>query len=606
MISSNIIALFFLIPFFILVGYVIYLLLDLTSKDKSTMNSSLSYIWDLYFNRDKLIAEISNDILAGISNIPSFNPDDFVNDAISSVLDRDAHTSALNTFCSNDPDLTMDINSQACVYATKEACEANSLKTQDVSTIIKGDGKYLTWQAEDSLGCVSSFGNADACVDINCPTKVRPCTQKEYNDKFTALKIKYEKYKADQKLGNDYQFSDYLLFNPITCADFVTDSPECFNPPYVPPIIKCEDDGYCYPKVDGDYGKCTIVEPYCASKGVSYSSTGLGTCYDTDVQGVAEALLGKTITRSYRKAYQNMVNACKNKAPHDQACNQALTTLQTMPIKILVDSVVSEYTQVAANIKSTCRINQPDPSTLPPDQRPPPMNGPRAMQCLQSVIELWPGFFVLDKLNGVINTLIRLIPGGKYFTGIDMFGIQSMLEFGGKALDAVFKFGSDAGRAFQEGGVNMAAAYDKMMAGGNLINFAVEEGAALAHVAGKVLEDCAKLGYSVIKAGVQTMHSVLLHGAQALEIIYNGIAQGINALGTYLADKMNTCGAGVSIEDCFDKNFGVLLGGIFGASAKTFLGAMKAFAWFAGTFAKMYAGIIDGIENFFNCFFITC
>lgn len=604
--SSKILALFFLIPVFILVGYIVYLLVDLTGSDKSKTENSLSYIFDIYFNRDKIIAEISAAALIGIDDVPSFDPNDFTNDPISAALDRDAHTSALNTFCSNDPGLTMDPKAQACVYANKEACEATSLKTQDVSQIVRGDGKYLTWQDEDALGCISSFGNGNACADINCPSKVRPCTTKEYKERYEKEKKVYEKYKADQKLGNDFDFDDYLSSNPIVCTDFITDSPLCFKQPYVPPIIKCDDDGYCYPKTEGDYGKCTIIEPYCASKGVSYSSTGLGTCYESDAQSTIEAILGKTITRSYRKAYQDMVNACKNKAPHNQACDQAMLTLKTLPVTILVDSVVSEYTQVAANIKSNCRINQPDPSTLPPDQRPPPMNGPLAMQCFQSVLELWPGYFVLDKVNGIINGIIRLIPGGKDFAGIDMFGIQSMLEFGGKALDAAFKFGSDAGKAFQEGGKEMEASYDKLMAGGSLVNFAVEEAAVLVHVAGQVLKDCAKLGYAVIKAGVEAMQSVYLHGIQALEIIFNGIEQGIKALGTYLANKMNTCGAGVTLDDCFDKNFGVLLGGIFGAAAKTFLVAMKALAWFAGIFGKLFAAIADGIKNLFHCWIIFC
>jgi hypothetical protein len=616
--SSKIISLFFLVPFFILLGYIIYLLIYLTAANKSNKNSSLNYIWNLYFNPNKLIDEISAETLIGL-NQPDFDPDDFINDAVSSQLDRDAHTYALNIFCSNNPDLVMDAKAQACVYATKEACEANSLKSQDVSQIVKGNGKFLTWQTEDSLGCVSSFGNGNACGNINCPSKVRPCTTEEYDSQLKLLEEDYNIYKVDHKLGNSYLFSDYVLSNPILCRDFVENSTrpivgdvyfiedyaQCLKQPYVPAVIKCEADGYCYPKIKGDYGKCIITEDYCNSKGVSYSSSGLGSCYETDLQSTTEALLGKTVTRSYRKAYQTMVNNCKFKSPTDITCTQARTTFALMPFKILVDSTVSEYTQVRDNILESCRINQFHASKLLPEDRPAPMSGPAVMQCVESIIEVWPAFFVMDNLNSIVNNLIRSIPGGEKFTGIDIFGIQSMLDFGGKVLDAIFKFGNDAGMAFQEGKIEMVAAYDNLLAGGRLVDFAKEEAAAFAHVAGPVLLDCAQLGLCVIKAGAKAMLSSYLYGAQAVAIIFNGISQGITALGTLLADKMNTCGGG-SLDECFDRNFGKFLGSVFGAAAKVFAGTLTGFSWAAGFIATMFSGISDGIQNFFTCFFIFC
>ena len=604
MLSSKIIALFFLVPVFVLIGYVIYLLIVLTGSEKSNINSSLTYVWKLYFKKNDLVVELVDRILQGV-NMNNNDPNKFENDPISSKLDEDAHTSALNTYCSTKPGLKMDPLAQACVYATKEACEAKSLKTQDAGTILKGNGKFLTWQDEDSLGCISSFGNAGACEKIGCPSIVRPCTAKEYKEKYKDGLKDYNKYKKDNNLGKDFQYSDYLESKPIECKDLVSDSPLCTQQPYVPPIIKCDSDGYCYTKQKNDYGKCKLIPEYCASKGVSYSSTGLGTCYESDVQGVAEAIVGKTFTRFYRKSYQDMVNACSNKAPHDQTCGKALASLAVLPEEIFIDSVKAEYVQTAASIKSNCRINQPDPSTLPADKRPPPMDGPRAMQCLKSVVDLWPGFFVLDKVNGLVNHLIRLIPGGQDFPGVDMFGIQSMIEFGGKALDAVFQFGKDAGKAFQEAGKDMVDAYQKLMKGGSLIDFAVEEAVALLKLAADVLEDCGKLALSVVKAGVEAMESVVKYGLQGLEIIFNGIKQGINALGTYLGNKMNTCGKGVTLQQCFDEKDGPILGALFGAAASLFLTSLKVFAWFAGVFGDFFKYVAEGIKDFF-CFFCFC
>ena len=597
---STFVVLFFLVPVFILVGYTIYLLVILDADD--TDKGTLSYVSDLFFHKDRIVEKIVADLRI---RIPPFDPTLFDNDPISAQLDQDAHFFALNVYCTNDPDRKMDSVLQACEYANKQVCEAASLKTQDLTKIINKEGVYLNWQ--EDIGCISSYGNGNVCTTIGCPQKVRPCTEVEYDKIYKISKQNYETYKEEQNLGNSFTIDDYLLSNPIVCRDPPQiDSPECSEQPYVPPKIKCDDDGYCYTEQENDYGKCKIIRQYCESKGESFSSTGLGTCYQGTKEQTAEMIFGQTWIKAYRKAYYNRINACKYDSPGNQTCKQAEVTFELLPFVLFKDAVVAEYTEVAQNIRTNCRINQPDSSTLSKDDRLPPMNGPLCIECVHSFLELWPGYFVTDKINGFVNQLIRLIPGGQDFSGLDLFGLQSVLDFGGKALDAVFKFGADAGKAFQEAGANMSDAYDKLMQGGSLVDFAKDEGAALLKVTGIVLKDCAMLGVNVIKAGFQAYGATLLHGIQAVQIIFNGISVGINALGTLLASKMNKCGAGTSLDECFDERFGIFLGSVFGAAATTFLGLLKGIADFSKWVSKSLKWVATGVEKFFTCFFFFC
>jgi hypothetical protein len=202
--------------------------------------------------------------------------------------------------------------------------------------------------------------------------------------------------------------------------------------------------------------------------------------------------------------------------------------------------------------------------------------------------------------------LIRYIPGGALFSGIDIFGFQAIIDFGGKALDAVFKFKDKAGKAFNVAGDQMTDAYDKLMQGGSLIDFAANETAALAIVSVEVLKDCGELGLAVLQAGASVAIGVIFHGIELLQICLTGLATGCSALATYITSSIASCGPGKTITQCIQENVNsVVFGAIFGAFAQGFVSALQglgiALDWL-GTFAK---NVLAGLKKF-SCNFLSC
>jgi hypothetical protein len=192
------------------------------------------------------------------------------------------------------------------------------------------------------------------------------------------------------------------------------------------------------------------------------------------------------------------------------------------------------------------------------------------------------------------------------FPGIDIFGIQSILTFGGKALDACFKFKDSAGKAFQVAGENMIDAYDKLMQGGSLKDFARDETLALVNVSVEIFTDCAKLGLAVIQAGASVALGVALHGIELLQIALSAIGTGCTALATYITSKIVTCGPGKTITECIQESVNSkVLGAIFGAFAQGFVTALAGLGIVFKFLGDLTKEIIEGIKDF-SCFFLSC
>jgi hypothetical protein len=598
MIQSNVLSLLFVVPVFVIVGYFVYLMINLSLKPPKDRNSTLSYVFKLYTDPKFLEDEISADLFIPPESLPSFDSNEFTTDPVSSQLDSDAHAFALNSFCLNSIDLKTNYAAQACEIATEAECALRSAPDGDITLMLASeDNDFLRWQAD--VGCFRDYGNGNSCKGI-CPQKTIPCTQEEFDRILQLRQDFYDDYLLKNDLSKDlFSFDDFLTANPVECSIIDDESKNCETFSYVAPKIKCEADGLCSTVIPEDYGKCVLTEQYCLSKGETYSSTGLGDCYETDIQGVSEMLIGKFVTRTYKKSYENVVKNCQNVSPNDPVCALSVATLVFLPAEIVFEAVVAEYTQTIEAIKTDCRIGVRDASKLSK------ITGPQCFKCIQSIAELWPGFFVADKLNEFVNTLIRAIPGGALFKGIDIFGFQSILEFGGKALDAVFKFGADAGKSFNVAGQNMIGAYDRLMNGGSLKDFALDETLQLVNVAKDVLVDCAQLGLAVLQAGASVALGVFLQGYELLQIAIAAIGTGCSALATYITTKIGDCGEGKTLTECIQEIDGDFLGAIFGAFAQGLVSALEGLSIGFDWLANLGSQILSGIRKF-SCFFLSC
>lgn len=621
---SEIIVLFFLVPVFILVGYIIFIGIRFNMDPKKEDNN-FKYLWDIYTRPDGLAKDIASDLAISPEDINSFDQSEFSTDPVASQLDNDAHVYALRAFCANNPDLKIDIQAQGCRYATKEACLANSSRTQNVSDMLSGKGKpFLRWQESGGIGCFRDLGNGNSCFD-QCPKIERACTPKEEKELTALAKSAYEEEQKKQgKHALNGTFQDYLDRNPVKCyedkeqiendstiktaSSLMADNAsygKCFDFTYVPPVIQCDPDGYCYTQQKNQVGRCILTKNYCLSKGMDYSSQGLGDCYETDAQSVTEGIFGKTLYRTYKKQFQNLTGNCTKKSPNDEGCASSAASIIFMPEVIAWDTAVASVTQQVTAIKNDCRLGGTDVDATSADSTGKAMNGPEVMKCINDFATVaFPGYFVLNKLNDFATSLIRLIPGGKNFPGLDLYGYQAMVQFGGQVLDGVFKFGSDMGKAFNEAGKDISKAYTALTKG-DLVDFAVDATKTLVKVAVKLAEEIGKFTLSVIKAGAKAAETAILHGLEAVQIVFQGIAKGVDAMGTYIANHLANCGKGKTVNECMDEKFGTALGTIFGAYVEGFLAALKALKFVLDLVAEAAKWLEGALKSFF-CFFFSC
>ena len=323
------------------------------------------------------------------------------------LLNRSAHTKASTEWCKQNG-YQYDASTGKCLY-TKHACESASNLTYK-----SGDTKpFLVWSNGHCVAS-SSLGTIQSAV----------CQNKIFKTTFNA---DMGFHPGDIECDNETGLCTYKL----DCTD-----------------AKNLDSGKC--------PTCIIPKGYCNSKGLDYDSmNGLGDCSETDVQAVFEAILGRTITRTYKRNFDNMRKECGHKLL-SWNCAKGMGTFILGGEQIGLKTAQKYQQDLVNNFKKNCGGD----FTKHTDD---------FVHCAWSILEFNPEFYLAEMgfhmVDGMLSALFGwtgLPPGSLqkglgYMVKYGEIAVNGIFRYGEKMVHAIDKYGHEAIAAMQQLGLGPAA-----------------------------------------------------------------------------------------------------------------------------------------------------
>jgi hypothetical protein len=223
--------------------------------------------------------------------------------------------------------------------------------------------------------------------------------------------------------------------------------------------ITCDDKGQCGYSVDCtnednlDSGKCpTCIIPsgYCNSKGLDYESVnGLGDCDESDVQAIFEAILGKTIVRTFKRNFQNMQKECAHSTSGFN-CAKAVLTFELTGVEIAAKTAQKIADDLVSDLKKKCSGDFTKSTS-------------DFLGCANAILRFNPYFYATElgikMADGMLNFLLGWTGMPK---NVLSRGVGYMVKYGVVAVTAVFHFGEKAIKAIDKAGHMCIAALDKI------------------------------------------------------------------------------------------------------------------------------------------------
>jgi hypothetical protein len=239
---------------------------------------------------------------------------------------------------------------------------------------------------------------------------------------------------------------------------------------------KCDADGYCQLNPD-DLPSCTIEAPYCDKMGMDFlSDGGKGDCDVSEVQGIFESLVGKTVTRTWKRNTEAMIRECSD-SPFSWKCASSVGSEVTTMDQILLNTADKEMKDYMDNMKKKCSGDiyaSTDSFT----------------DCAGSIL---PGMYISGQ---VVKFADNMLNGALGWTGLPPGLLQKasgyISKYGKVALNAIYHAGEDAIKAFDMAGDAMYHALDNVGLGpvgdivkgvvGNVLFFGKEMAGIVANV----------------------------------------------------------------------------------------------------------------------------
>ena len=323
-------------------------------------------------------------------------------DTVDGQLDSDAHVYAHRIWCDHNG-FGYDTVSNKCIIRNKNQCLSKSYKGKRPSNPYDANTPpLLVWS---NGNCFESRGNNNLCVDR--------CIPRSETDTSCARNI-------------------HLGFELIPPDD-----------------IECDAEGNCASK-SGGYDTCDIPKSYCNKRGMDFRKVdGLGDCHLTSAQRVTELVLGTTFTRQYKIAGQKLISDCQNDGPLSEACLTSSAVILSIGYRVTWDAYYARLTQSIDQFRHDCVNNKVS-------------NGQEVMNCLQSTHELFPGYWLTRQGVDLLRNMLRL-SGLFPDKDLDYVSMNSIAIYGGKALDAIYSFGNDAGEAIARSGNKAIRAIEKVL-----------------------------------------------------------------------------------------------------------------------------------------------
>jgi hypothetical protein len=386
--------------------------------------------------------------------------------------------------------------------------------------------------------------------------------------------------------------NDFVVWADNQCLITYGNGNICQNSdlPYVQAqTIKCTEDGESCSA--DDFPTCLLTRQYCHDKGIEYDSgnrlrelrliegshvtshtASLGDCYITDAQSVTEALFGETITRQVKGRVQRLLKVCRRDGPTSGSCLKAVLALDTVGLSITFDSVVKGYKDDVKRFKETCLTK--------------PSNGSDIVSCIFSTLEFFPEYWLFNEANVLLNSILSIIPGMPH---IDFLVFDAIIKYSGKVLDAVYKFGSDAGHACVEAGQSAIKMFEDIW-GGDLVDFTLDSHEFVVAV-DDILEAGKNAAINVVKVGIDAAEAVIRNGKKVIVVITLAIFHGGIALGKWVSRHLREGG----LEQLAAQ--GEKLGNIFGIPGRDYTNALIAVGGAVASVGKSLGetfGIVDG------------
>jgi hypothetical protein len=556
-ITSNEILWFFLVPLgLFLLSIVSVILWSHFSK------TPLKEVYQIIRNPDKVIDEaVSKEFVPPIVN-PSMKNNGLNTNPVLAQLDNDAHRTAYSLWCTEIKKWKFDQTTYSCLAPDEEACLSASSTFIDYTKLTLAK-PFLIYS---NGRCLTSYGNENTCSLLQQQTCIQgkstcssECTDPFYpnNEQKQETARNSEECKRCQSTDICVQECKGGPNTPscIECSKSVGCPPVTL--PYVPADVKCDEKGLC---TASNKPTCTITPSYCQNKGADYESGGNGNCAIGNAQSIVEGVFGETITRSYKRSVQNLINDCKASGPLSIACVKGSAALLSTADKILYDAGVVAFNDAVQTFKNKCLSNTIE-------------TGNECLQCIYSTADLYPSFWLADKATDLLNGILLSLG----FPNVKQIVLQAIFDYGGKALDAVFKFGEKAGEAIFHGGRDAIQAIENV--GQLTLNtfLGAQIGDALTKYTGEFLSSVEQASLFVAETGVKAAFALVDKvGEDAINVttlLFKAFQNGAASMCNYIAEAVG--GKGSDWEKAIGFVLAGPLGYFFGDAATAFIKSLQ-------------------------------
>lgn len=287
---------------------------------------------------------------------------------------------------------------------------------------------------------------------------------------------------------------------------------------YVPPVLECGGGRCIEDEKQKIWATCVQPKDYCDRMGLDYTSSprgplvddngqvvqtnaALGSCTESDAQAIAEAILSKTVVRTYKRNFNQAYDACKRDLM-SSSCAVDSFKLWFTPVEIAVDTIKQEYHDAMKEIKEGCRNAIKTGS------------GSDVGECILGCLDTNPAFYLGHKfVQNMIIPLFKMIPWGDLGHDIEQGArdlAQGVVKYGSEFVDTISKLGPQeaikAARAISKYGEQAFQAVQTLLQG-----------------AGGDISEISKGITDITSKGVGAISSILSNGIA-------GITSGIGGL----------------------------------------------------------------------------
>jgi len=200
----------------------------------------------------------------------------------------------------------------------------------------------------------------------------------------------------------------------------------------------CDSSGYCQINPQ-DPPTCKISSGYCDKMGLDHENhEGLGDCNLSDLQNIFEGVVGRTVTRSFKKTGEAMVQECKSDL-FSSNCAVSILNSQLTLIPVALDTANELFIGYMKTLKDKC---SGDIFTNPE----------KFYECSKNIL---PMFYLQNQatefMDSMLDGALQFLPFGLP-TGLLQKANGLLFKYGFIALNSFIEAGKAAIHAFEIAG----------------------------------------------------------------------------------------------------------------------------------------------------------